>query len=247
VDLDHLKYPIVQLSLDLLSLDEALETAAIGIAAGVDWLEAGTPLLLAQGLRAVEALRARFPQHPIVADLKTMDGGYLEAEMMAKAGANLVVVMGRAHEATIRRVVDAGRDFGIKVMGDNLAADDRVECARWMEGLGVDFVVHHIGYDERNMIRGISPLDELSAVVRAVSVPVQAVGGLSIQQAIECPARGAPLVVIGAPLVIDGAAFRPADTELFPVLKKICDDIHTSVVRDSLSVVREARRTTNNE
>jgi 3-hexulose-6-phosphate synthase len=226
IDLDHLTYPIVQLSLDLTSLDEALATAAIGVEAGVDWLEAGTPLLLAEGLRAVEGLRARFPDHAIVADLKTMDGGYLEAEMMAKAGANLVVVMGRAHEATIRRVVDAGRDFGIKVMGDNLAADDRVACAQWMERLGVDFIVHHIGYDERNMIRGLSPLDELQAVVQAVSVPVQAVGGLSIQQAIECPARGAPLVVIGAPLVIDGAAFRAADNDLFSVLKNICDEVH---------------------
>ncbi|MGH9311864.1 MAG: orotidine 5'-phosphate decarboxylase / HUMPS family protein [Vicinamibacterales bacterium] len=225
MDLDHLTYPIVQLSLDLTSLDEALETAAIAVEAGVDWLEAGTPLLLAEGLRAVETLRSRFPGHPIVADLKTMDGGYLEAEMMAKAGADLVVVMGRAHEATIRRVVDAGRDFGIKVMGDNLAADDRVACARWMERLGVDFIVHHIGYDERNMIHGVSPLDELDAVVRAVSVPVQAVGGLSIQQAIECPARGAPLVVIGAPLVIDGAAYRAADGDLLPMLKKICDGV----------------------
>ena len=98
-------YPIVQISLDLTTLDEALETAAIAVEAGVDWLEAGTPLILAQGLRAVEALRTRFPDHPIVADLKTMDGGYLEAEMMAKAGASCVVVMGRAHEATIRRVV----------------------------------------------------------------------------------------------------------------------------------------------
>ena len=225
------KGPIVQLSLDLTSLDEALDTAAIGVEAGVDWLEAGTPLLLAEGLRAVEALHLRFPRHPIVADLKTMDGGYLEAEMMAKAGASFVVVMGRAHEATIRRVVDAGRDLGIRVMGDNLGSKDRVACARWMESLGVDIVVHHIGYDERNMINGLSPLDELDAVVRAVSVPVQAVGGLSIQQAIECVARGAPLVVIGAPLVIDGAAFRPADGNLFDVLKRICDDVHRSTVR----------------
>jgi 3-hexulose-6-phosphate synthase/6-phospho-3-hexuloisomerase len=223
--LDNLTYPVVQLSLDLTSLHEALETAAVGVEAGVDWLEAGTPLLLAHGLRAVEALRARFPDHPIVADLKTMDGGYLEAEMMARAGASLVVVMGRAHEATIRRVVDAGRDFGIKVMGDNLAADDRVACARWMEGLGVDFIVHHIGFDERALIKGLSPLDELDAVVAAVSIPVQAVGGLSIAQAIECPRRGAPLVVIGAPLVIDGTAFRPADGNLFTTLRRICEDI----------------------
>jgi 3-hexulose-6-phosphate synthase len=229
--LANLEFPIVQLSLDLTSLDEAIETAGIAVAAGVDWLEAGTPLLLAEGLRAVETLRKRFPDHPIVADLKTMDGGYLEAEMMAKAGADLVVVMGRAHEATIRRVVAAGRDFGVKVMGDNLAADDRVECARWMEGLGVDFIVHHIGFDERGLIRGLSPLDELDEVVRAVSIPVQAVGGLSIQQAIECPSRGAPLVVIGAPLVIDGAAFRPADSDLFPVLKKITEEIRKTPYR----------------
>ena len=104
-DPSPLQYPIVQISLDLTNLADALEMAEIAVSAGVDWLEAGTPLLLGEGLRAVEALHTRFPKHPIVADLKTMDGGYLEAEMMAKAGASFVVVMGRAHEATVRRVV----------------------------------------------------------------------------------------------------------------------------------------------
>jgi 3-hexulose-6-phosphate synthase len=161
-----------------------------------------------------------------VADLKVMAGGYLETRMVAKAGANLVVVMGRAHEATIRRVVDAGREFGVKVMGDNLAAPDRVACARWMEDLGVDFIVHHIGYDERRVVAGLSPMNELDAVVRAVSVPVQAVGGLSIRQAIECPSRGAPLVVLGAPLVIDPDDFRSAEgASLRDVLGEICREI----------------------
>ena len=236
MNLDRLTFPIVQISLDLTSLDEALETAAIAVDAGVDWLEAGTPLLLAEGLRAVEALRARFPNHPIVADLKTMDGGYLETEMMAKAGANLVVVMGRAHEATIRRVVDAGRDFGVKVMGDNLAASDRVACARWMESLGVDFIVHHIGYDERRMIAGVSPMDELDQVVAAVSIPVQAVGGLSIRQAIDCPAHGAPLVVLGAPLVIDADQFKPVTgARLREALAEICREIHDARLKPSRS------------
>lgn len=226
INLQALKHPVVQLSLDLTSIEEAIDTAAVAVEAGVDWLEAGTPLLLAEGLHAVEKLHARFPQHPIVADLKTMDGGYLEAEMMAKAGASFVVVMGRAHEATIRRVIDAGRDFDIRVMGDNLAADDRVESAKWMANLGVDVIVHHIGFDERRMVRGLSPLDELDAVIRAVAVPVQAVGGLSIEQAIECARRGAPFVVVGAPLVIDGTAFRPAEGNLFDKLKQICDSVH---------------------
>jgi len=224
-------FPIVQISLDLTSLDEALETAAVAVAAGVDWLEAGTPLILAQGLRAVEALHERFPRHPIVADLKTMDGGYLEAEMMARAGASCVVVMGRAHEATIRRVVDAGRDYGVKVMGDNLAAEDRVANARWMEKLGVDYIIHHIGFDERRMIAGLSPMDELDEVVDAVNIPVQAVGGLSIRQAIDCPAHGAPLVVLGAPLVIDANEFKTASTNLHDVLSEICREIRKTPFR----------------
>ena len=225
MNLQDLTHAVVQLSLDLTSIDEAIETATIAVEAGVDWLEAGTPLLLADGLHAVEKLRARFPKHPIVADLKTMDGGYLEAEMMAKAGADFVVVMGRAHEATIRTVIDAGRDFNIRVMGDNLGAPNRVECATWLAKLGVDVVVHHIGFDERGLIRGLSPLDEIDDVVRAVQIPVQAVGGLSIDQAIECARRGAPLVVVGAPLVIDGASFRPADG-LYDKIKQICEAVH---------------------
>ena len=115
---------VVQISLDLTSLEEAVTTARIAVEAGVDWLEAGTPLILAEGLRSVRTLRAEFPRHPIVADLKTMDGGYLEAEMMARAGATHVVVMARAHPETIKAAVKAGRDHGVKVMGDNLAADD---------------------------------------------------------------------------------------------------------------------------
>src|SRR2546425_8936870 len=100
--------PIVQISLDLIDVDEALGTAEMALRAGVDWLEAGTPLIIAEGMHGVRALRKRFPHTPIVADLKTMDGGYLEARMMAQAGATHVVVMARAHEETIRAVVLAG-------------------------------------------------------------------------------------------------------------------------------------------
>jgi 3-hexulose-6-phosphate synthase len=223
--------PIVQISLDLTDIDEALETAAMAIRAGVDWLEAGTPLILAEGLHGVRKLREAFPGVPIVADLKTMDGGFLEAEMMAGAGATHVVVMARAHEETIRCVVDAGRKFGVKVMGDNLGCPDMVAAARWLEELGCDYIVHHIGYDERRGIaaRGArmpSPLDQLKEVVAAVSVPVQAVGGLTLEQAIQCPAYGAPLVVLGAPLTIDAEAFKTAGGNLESSLRLICEKVH---------------------
>jgi 3-hexulose-6-phosphate synthase len=204
--------PVVQISLDLTNIDEALETAAMAMRAGVDWLEAGTPLILAEGLHGVRALRKAFPHTPIVADLKTMDGGYLEAEMMAKAGATHVVVMARAHEETLKVIVQAGRDHGAKVMG----------C---------DFVIHHIGYDERRGIaaRGLrmpSPMDQLREVVQAVNIPVQAVGGLTLEQAIRCPEYGAPLVVLGAPLTIDADAFKTASGDLESSLRLICQKVH---------------------
>lgn len=202
--------PIVQISLDLTNIEEALEMAHVAVEAGVDWLEAGTPLLLGEGLHAVAALRKAFPNHPIVADLKTMDGGYLEAEMMAKAGATHVVVMGVAHPATIRAVVKAAREYDIKVMGDIMAAPDPVASAKLLEENGVDYIIVHTSYDERGEDPERNPFDHLHDVVKAVSIPVQAVGGLSIDQAAEMPKHGAPLVVIGAPLVIDKKEFKPS-------------------------------------
>ena len=221
---------IVQISLDLIIISEALETARLALNAGVDWLEAGTPLIIAEGTNGVRALRAEFPDIPIVADLKIMDGGWLETQMMAKAGATHVVVMERAHPETIKMVVKAGKDFGLKVMGDNLAAEDMVAAARRLEDFGCDFVVHHIGYDERRgSVAGKpqpSPLDQLREVVAAVQVPVQAVGGLTVEQAIRTPEYGAPLVVLGAPLTIDADSFRTASGKLEDKLRLICDQVH---------------------
>ena len=140
----------------------------------------------------------------------TMDGGWLEAQLMAKAGATHVVVMERAHPETIKVVVQAGRDFGVKVMGDNLGAPDMVASAKRLEDLGCDFVIHH----------------QLREIVQSVNVPVQAVGGLSIEQAMRTPEYGAPLVVLGAPLVIDPDAFKTAGGDLETILRTICEKVH---------------------
>jgi len=201
--------PRVQLSLDLATLDEARATAEIGVQAGVDWLEAGTPLILAEGRHAVRALHERFPEHPVVADLKTMDAGYLEAEMMFRSGAAFVVVMAVAHERTVREAVRAARDLGGRVMADLMLHPDKPAMARRLEEWGVDVVIVHTGYDERHHSPGRSPLDDLAAVRAAVRLPLQAVGGLSIEQAAGMPSRGAPLVVVGAPLAVADHEFRP--------------------------------------
>jgi 3-hexulose-6-phosphate synthase/6-phospho-3-hexuloisomerase len=170
---------IIQVSLDVTTIDEALSLARAAMRAGVDWLEAGTPLILAEGLRSVRALREAFPEPPIVADLKTMDGAGLEAEMMFRAGATMTVVMGQAHDASIIEQVKMARKCGGQVMCDVMLCPDKPARAKRAEELGVDYIIVHTGFDERNMIPGLSPLDDLASVLDCVSIPVQAVGGLS--------------------------------------------------------------------
>jgi 3-hexulose-6-phosphate synthase/6-phospho-3-hexuloisomerase len=70
-----------------------------------------------------------------------------------------------------------------------------------------------------------SPLDQLREVVAAVKMPVQAVGGLSMDQAIRTLEYGARLVVLGAPL-IDYASTKPASSNLEEQLRLICDRVH---------------------
>ena len=145
---------------------------------------------------------------------------------MANSGATQVVVMSQAHEETIRCVVQAGKDLGVEVMGNNLGSDDMVAGAKRLEDLGCDYVIHHIGYDERRGIaargeRQPNPLDQLAEIVQAVGIPVQGVGGLTIEQAIKTP-----LVVLGTPLTIDADSFRTADGDLESSLRMICEKVH---------------------
>jgi 3-hexulose-6-phosphate synthase len=200
----------VQISLDLTSIDEALAVAEVAVRAGVQWLEAGTPLILAEGTRAIRALHHRFPAHPIVADLKIMDGGALETDLAAEAGASFVVVMSRATDATVRAVVRAARSRGIHVMADILGAPDYRGEARRMEDLGADVVIAHLGFDERAEASDRSVFDFLPEVIAGTSLPVQAVGGIRLSDLSRLPALGAPLLVVGAPLVISNEAFAPA-------------------------------------
>ena len=152
---------------------------------------------------------------------------YLEAEMMFRNGASFVVVMGQAHEHTIREAVRAARAFGGYVMGDIMLCTDKVAMARKMESMGVDVVIVHTGLDERHAEVGKSPLDGSERRARGGLAAAPGRGGFSIEQAAQCPALGAPLVVIGAPLAVADYELKPgadADT-LFTTIKSFVDRV----------------------
>jgi|JI9StandDraft_2_1071091.scaffolds.fasta_scaffold07590_2 3-hexulose-6-phosphate synthase len=206
----------VQISLDCPTCEEAVRLARLGVEAGVHWLEAGTGLLLGSGLEGIRVLRQEFPNHPIIADTKTMDGGYPLSKWCGKAGADYAVVMSKAGEHVIRGAIRCREEFGTKVMVDTMYESDQVSVCKWCEDLGVDYLVLHLGFEERAIENHRSPLDYLEMVRDAVKIPIQVVGGLSVEDSIRAFQMGAHSVAIGGPIVPGDAG-----TNMIEQLKRI--------------------------
>src|SRR5947199_1952089 len=110
--------PVLQVALDHMHLKRALLAAKEAVEGGADWLEPGTPLVKSEGMEVVRQLKKSFPGKTIVADLKTMDTGACEVEIAAKAGADVITVIGATDHAAIVEAVRAARRYG----GENLGA-----------------------------------------------------------------------------------------------------------------------------
>jgi len=197
--------PILQLALDFVDLKRALKSAKAGVAGGVDWLEAGTPLIKSEGLHAVRELRRLFPDTTIIADMKIMDTGRVEVETAAKAGANIVDVLGASSDATIRECIQAGKNYGAKIVVDMIAVEDVVSRAKFAEDLGADFVTVHCSVDEQ--MEGKDPFDTLRQVTQALSIPVGVAGGINSETAASAVEAGAAIVIVG------GAITKALDPE----------------------------------
>ncbi len=195
----------LQLALDQVDLHRALRAAREAVAGGVQILEVGTPLLKAEGLAAVRAVREAFPKHEIVCDAKTMDAGRLELEAAAKAGATTGTVLGVASDSTIEECVEAGRNYGIRILVDLLGCADPVARAQYAASVGADAVNVHCPIDEQ--VRGGDPLEMLRAVRAAVSIPVTVAGGITAKSAPSVVEAGADVVIVG------GAITKAQDAE----------------------------------
>jgi 3-hexulose-6-phosphate synthase/6-phospho-3-hexuloisomerase len=196
---------ILQLALDFVDLHRAVGVAERAVPAGVDWVEAGTPLIKSEGLDAVRELKRLFPDKTIVADMKIMDAGRIEVESAAKAGARIVDVLGTATDATIAECIQAGKNYGAKIVVDLIAVADPVARARQVEALGADYISVHVAIDEQ--MRGRDPFAILYEVSQAVQVPVGVAGGINSETAAAAVAHGAAYVIVG------GAITKALDPE----------------------------------
>ncbi|MBN3038177.1 MAG: orotidine 5'-phosphate decarboxylase [Candidatus Omnitrophica bacterium] len=189
--------PILQVALDFVNLKRALQVAEEAVKGGVDWLEAGTPLIKSEGLDVVRELRKKFPNVTIVADMKIMDAGRIETEAAAKAGADIVCVLAAASDSTIRECVQAGRNYGAKIEADLIEIGEKEieKRARQVEKLGVDYVGVHCAIDQQ--MKGKDPFTRLQKVAKAVKIPVAVAGGINSETACRAVKAGADIVIVG--------------------------------------------------
>ncbi|NPV53031.1 MAG: SIS domain-containing protein [Firmicutes bacterium] len=187
----------LQLALDFIPLDEALSLCT-RLEKHIDWIEAGTPLIKKEGIRAVERLKAAFPDKVIVADMKAVDAGAREAEMAFDAGADVISVLALAHDATIVGAVSAANSTGKRVVADLLGTHDheRVETVRRLEGLGVHMIGVHTGTDEQ--ATGQDPLAALAQVSAVTNLPIMVAGGISPETIDEVLRYKPNVVVVGS-------------------------------------------------
>jgi len=193
--------PILQVALDFINLKRALKVAEAAVLGGADWLEAGTPLIKSEGLDSVRQLRRRYPHHIIVADMKIMDAGRIEAELAFKAGADVVCVLGAADNSVIKECVEAARNYGGKVIVDLIGQASSLERVREVVGLGIDYLGMHTSIDEQ--MRGKDPFKSLREISAAVDIPVAVAGGINSETAVEAVNAGATVVIVGGAIIKD--------------------------------------------
>lgn len=197
--------PLIQLALDFATIEEALQAAEIGVQAGVDILEAGTPLIVSQGVRAIGELARAFPQFPVLADYKTMDSGFRNVLLTHEQGAHYMTVCANSPDETVQSAIRQGKQSGIQVVVDTIGVIDQAARAKQCADWGADMIYIHYGADQRRADTSRDSNQWIDAVLQAVDIPV-GVATFDLADAQVAVRRGAALVAIGHPIVGTDAA-----------------------------------------
>ncbi|BCG65071.1 MAG: 3-hexulose-6-phosphate synthase [Methyloprofundus sp.] len=198
--------PLIQMALDSLDFD-ATVALADQVADSVDIFEIGTPCIKHNGINLVTELRARFPNHLLLVDLKTMDAGGYEAAPFYEAGADICTVLGVSGAATCAGVVGAANANGAEAQIDLINVADKATVARDTVAAGAQIVGVHTGLDAQ--AAGDTPFNDLALIADlGLNVRVSVAGGINQTTVQDVVRAGADIIVVGA--AIYGAA-SPAE------------------------------------
>lgn len=142
-----IKFPHLQVALDFKDIVDAKKVVRRlkGLKGIV--LEAGTPLIKAEGMISISLLREEWPDVFIVADMKALDVGDFEAEIAAEGGADAAVVSGLAPIETIESFIDGCHKRGLLAYVDGINQPNILGVLKGLKERP-DVVLLHRGIDE---------------------------------------------------------------------------------------------------
>ncbi len=215
-----MKNTLLQIALDIVDLNRALELAKIAVENGADIIEAGTPLLQAYGIcnvlpRLYEVVR---DQALLLADLKIPDTGELSSRLAFEHHANIVSVLGCASTKTIADAIKMARRYNGQVIVDLICSTNVREDVKKALELGADYILIHTGLDQQ--ASGVDVLSRVKALANLIPAGKLAVaGGIKVDN-IENVLRYSPAIVI-----VGGAFYKASNPG--EVVRKIKDIIHS--------------------
>ena len=168
-------------------------------------LEAGTPLIKKYGLGIVREMRKVRPSSFIVADLKILDTGNLEARMAADETSDAVVVSGLASTTTIDKAIEEANKTGIYVIIDMLNVDNPEIVLKSLKNKP-DIVELHRAIDVEHTSHAWGNITDIKKYCKLVAVA----GGIREDNVGEALAAGADILVVGRAITaakdVEGAA-----------------------------------------
>tara|TARA_Y100000588_G_scaffold175468_1_gene189519 strand:+ start:66 stop:698 length:633 start_codon:yes stop_codon:yes gene_type:complete len=148
----------LQVAFDLQSSDEILNFMEKN-GDLIDIIEIGTPLIIKEGLKSVVKIKKKFPKQTVLADLKIMDAGLLEAQIGFDAGADIVTVLGLASTKTLNGVKQAVVKNEKEVMVDMINHPCPENKWNELKNMEMGFCCLHTANDDSQ--DGETPLNDL--------------------------------------------------------------------------------------
>jgi aldehyde:ferredoxin oxidoreductase len=203
--LEKLSPPELQVALDLdCDIKTITEIARAACEGGARIIEAGTPAIKRHGTEnLLPALRSVCPDAILVADLKTMDVGNLEARIAFRNGADIVAVMGIGGRSKIVEALSEASRREKAILIDLLDCPDPLQEIEQLKQLGdprrLAFCLHR-GISEQMKGRGIYEQTQLIREAKRVAGNhlLFVAGGIKAGVAGSVISAGADVCIVGS-------------------------------------------------
>jgi bifunctional enzyme Fae/Hps len=189
--------PYLQISLDAPSLENAKKILSQLPGSDRIIIEVGTPLIKRYGTRVINDLRTVARDFFMVADLKTLDVGKVEADIAYEDTADAVVAAGLAPPETLDAFVHEAKRLGIYAVIDMLNVEDVLGKLKSLKEFP-DIVILHRGIDqESGRTCGLERIKIIRQTFIGKKFLIAVAGGIVPETAKEALEQGADILIVG--------------------------------------------------